>query len=54
MLPGFVDTLMCGCGGNVFAFAVTSKRLIIQVPLAQGSMSPRTLEIGGHLRGARA
>jgi hypothetical protein len=30
VLPGFVDTLMCGCGGNVFAFAVTSKRLIIQ------------------------
>jgi len=31
VLPGFVDTLMCGCGGNVFAFAVTSKRMIIQV-----------------------
>jgi len=30
VLPGFVDTLMCGCGGNVFAFAVTSKRMIIQ------------------------
>jgi len=30
VLPGFVDTLMCGCGGNVFAFAVTNHRLIIQ------------------------
>jgi len=30
VLPGFVDTLMCGCGGNVFAFGVTSHRLIIQ------------------------
>jgi len=30
VLPGFVDTLMCGCGGNVFAFAVTKHRLIIQ------------------------
>ena len=33
VLPGFVDTLMCGCGGNVFAFAVTNHRLIIQVLL---------------------
>ncbi|EKX40125.1 hypothetical protein GUITHDRAFT_143064 [Guillardia theta CCMP2712] len=28
--PSFIDTLMCGCGGNVYAVAVTSKRIIIQ------------------------
>lgn len=30
VLPGLIDTLMCGCGGNVFAVAVTSKRVIVQ------------------------
>ncbi|EKX40962.1 hypothetical protein GUITHDRAFT_142362 [Guillardia theta CCMP2712] len=30
VLPGFIDTLMCGCGGNVYALAVTSKRIVIQ------------------------
>jgi hypothetical protein len=26
--PGLVDTIMCGCGGNVYDVAVTSKRII--------------------------
>lgn len=30
VLPGFVDTIMCGCGGNVYAVAVTNHRIIIQ------------------------
>jgi hypothetical protein len=30
VMPGLVDTIMCGCGGNVYAVAVTSKRIIIQ------------------------
>ncbi len=30
VMPGLIDTLMCGCGGNVYAVAVTSKRLIVQ------------------------
>jgi hypothetical protein len=30
VLPGLIDTLMCGCGGNVYAVAVTSKRVIVQ------------------------
>ena len=29
-MPGLIDTLMCGCGGNVYAVAVTSKRVIVQ------------------------
>lgn len=30
VLPGLIDTLMCGCGGNVYAVAVTNKRIIVQ------------------------
>jgi hypothetical protein len=30
VMPGLVDTIMCGCGGNVYAVAVTSNRIIIQ------------------------
>jgi len=30
VMPGLVDTIMCGCGGNVYAVAVTSSRIIIQ------------------------
>jgi hypothetical protein len=30
VLPGLIDTIMCGCGGNVYAVAVTNKRVIVQ------------------------
>lgn len=30
VMPGLIDTIMCGCGGNVYAVAVTSHRIIIQ------------------------
>jgi len=30
VLPGLIDTLMCGCGGNVYAVAVSNKRIIVQ------------------------
>jgi len=30
VMPGLVDTIMCGCGGNIYAVAVTTKRIIIQ------------------------
>jgi hypothetical protein len=30
VLPCLVDTILCGCGGNVYAVAVTSNRIIIQ------------------------
>ena len=30
VMPGLVDTIMCGCGGNVYAVAVTSSRIIVQ------------------------
>jgi len=30
VLPGLIDTLMCGCGGNIYAVAVTNKRVIVQ------------------------
>jgi len=30
VMPDFIDTLMCGCGGNVYAVCVTNKRIIVQ------------------------
>jgi len=30
VLPGLMDMIMCGCGGNAYAVAVTNKRIIIQ------------------------
>jgi len=30
VLPGLIDTIMCGCGGNVYAVAVTNKRIVVQ------------------------
>ena len=30
VLPGLIDTLMCGCGCNIYAVAVTNKRVIVQ------------------------
>ena len=30
VMPGLIDTIMCGCGGNVYAVAGTSHRIIIQ------------------------
>ena len=29
-MPGLIDTIMCGCGGNKYAVAVTTSRIIIQ------------------------
>ena len=44
VMPGLVDTIMCGCGGNVYAVAVTSSRIIIQhdkrSPLPPTTFSP--------------
>ena len=30
VMPGLIDTLMRGCGGNMYAVAVTNKRIIVQ------------------------
>jgi len=30
VMPGLIDTIMCGCGGNKYAVAVTTSRIIIQ------------------------
>ena len=29
-MPALMDMIMCGCGGNHYAVAVTNKRIIIQ------------------------